>query len=83
VELIGVGPGGKFRHDVELAQQLSHHFARIFALADLVELREDAREAVLGSRDRALRVVLALALETFVMLLKFLSKEVRPARARA
>jgi hypothetical protein len=82
VESIGFSPGGEFRHDIELAQQLPHHFAGIITLAELLELREDSRKTVLGFRDGAFRVVLALAFQALVMSLNFLSVEIRAATAQ-
>src|SRR6187399_1925197 len=38
MELIGVGPGGEFRHEVELLKERGHHLTRIVALTELVEL---------------------------------------------
>ena len=75
VQRAGLGPLGEFGHGVELAKELAHDFAGIIALAELLELAHDARERVLGARDRAFGVVLTLLLEALVMSEKFFAEK--------
>ena len=56
MQLIRFGPNGKLRDEIELTQQLPNHFARIFALAQLLEPFEDAGQRFLRLRDRHFRV---------------------------
>ena len=82
VKLSGFGPGGEFRDDVELAEQLANKLAGILALTQLLELLEDASERFLGLGNRPFRVVLALAFKALVMLAELLAKELREALTR-
>lgn len=79
VKLLGIGPGRKPGDDIESTQEITHHLAGVFPLAELLELPEDAREGVLGLGERMLGVVLPLSLETPMMLEKFLAEEIRKA----
>lgn len=71
----GFGPFREFRYSVELAKELADNFAGIIALAELLELTHDARERVLGARNRAFGVVLTLLLEALMMSEKFFAEE--------
>ena len=74
--LLRIGPGGKLRDDVELAEQIAHHLMRIVSHAEVVELIEHLGDRVVGVGNGALGVVLALLRETFTMLKEFLTIEV-------
>lgn len=74
-------PRGKVRHDVELAKQLAHHLTGIVATAELLELRHDARQRVLGLPDGRLRVILALLFEASGVFRELLAEELREALA--
>ena len=76
MELTGVGPGRKPGDTIEFAEELANHLAGIFALADLLDLRHQPGKRVFGLRDRNLGVILALTLETGVVLVELLTEEV-------
>lgn len=71
------GPGRKLGHGVYLPEEAADDFTGILALTQAFNLRHRARERVFGLGDGHVRVVLALLLETLVMLEKFLAKELR------
>jgi hypothetical protein len=76
MELIGVGPGRELGNKVELSKELTHHLTGIGSLAQRVEPIDDARDCVLGLRNRGVRVVLALPFQALLMFEKFFTKEV-------
>jgi hypothetical protein len=80
MELIGIGPGGEFRDEVELAKQRRHHLAGIIALAELIELPEKSGEGLFDLGDGDFGVVLAVTFETGVMFQELLAEEIREAR---
>jgi hypothetical protein len=75
------GPGGELRDEVNLAEELAHLLAGIFALAEHVQSAHDASESVFHLTDGDLRVVLALAFETTMVLEELLPKELRKTLA--
>ena len=79
MKLSGFGPGGKLRHDVELAEKLANQFAGVFPLAQLLHLLENARQRVLGLRDRDFGVVLALSLEALMVLAELFTEKLNHA----
>lgn len=81
MELSGIGPGGKLRDEIELSQQLAHHLTGVIALAQLFDLTHDARQRVFRLGNGRVRVVLALALETRMMLAQLLSEVISEALA--
>lgn len=81
MKLSGFGPGGEFRHDVELAKKLADQLTGILALTKLLHLLEDPRKRVFRLRDRHGGVVLALSLQTLMMLSEFFAKKLDHALA--
>ena len=67
MNLMGFGPGGKFRDDVDSAKELTDHLTGIVALTENVEVGEKALKRVLGLRDGDVRVVLALTFQASMM----------------
>jgi hypothetical protein len=76
MELIGVGPGGKLGDKVELSKELAHHLTGVVSLTQRIEPVDDARNGVLGLRDRGVRVVLTLAFQALLMFEELFAKEV-------
>lgn len=68
MELTGIGPGGEFGDEIEFSEQFTHHLTGILPLTQLLELTHDARERILGLRDRDIRVILALPFEARMVL---------------
>ena len=83
MQLTGFSPGGEFGDDVELAEELTDDLAGVFALTELLHLLEDSGERILGLRDRAFRVVLALEFETLMMFEELFAEELSQAVARS
>lgn len=81
MKLAGFGPGRELGDQVEFAKQLTHHLTRVITLAELFELLHDARERLLGLRDRTVGVVLALTFETLMMFEELLPEEIRETLA--
>lgn len=79
MELVWVGPSGQLGDEIEFLQELTDHAAGVLALAELFELRHDARERVFGLGDRDVRVVLALALQARMVFQKFFTVEIGEA----
>ena len=75
MKLSGFGPEGEFRHDVELAKELTDQLTGVFALTELLHLLEDFRERVFRLGDCHGGVVLALSFQTLVMFSKFFAVE--------
>ena len=63
-----LGPRRQIGHRIDLPQQLRHQLTRIVALAELIELTEDALQGVFGLRDGQFGEVLALRFEALVVL---------------
>ena len=82
MELTGLGPNRKLGNQVELTQEFADHLAGVIALAELFKLRKDPIERFFGLADGDVRVVLALAFETRVMLQEFFPVKGRKALAR-
>ena len=82
MELTGIGPSRELGDEIEFSKKFAHHLTGIFALTQLLELFHDPRQSVFGLADRAVRVVLALALEARVVFAEFLSEKVRQTLAR-
>jgi len=76
VEFVGFGPGGELGDKVELSEELAHHLTGIIALTQHFQPVDDARNGVFGLGNRRVRVVLALALETLLMLEKLFAVEI-------
>jgi hypothetical protein len=79
VKLMGIGPGGKLRDDVEPAKQLAEHLSRIVALADDVEVGEEPLERVLRLADGPVGVVLPLPFEASMMFQQLFAIELAEA----
>ena len=75
MKLSGFGPEGEFRHDVELAKELTDQLTRIVALTELLHLLENLRQRVFRLRDGHGGVVLALSFQTLVMFSEFFAVE--------
>jgi len=82
MKLTRLGPDGELGDQIELAEQLAHHLTGVIALAQLLELLHDARQGLFRLRDRAIGVILALPLETLMMLEELLPEELRETLAR-
>ena len=81
MQVLRFGPSRKFRHGVELSKEPVHELAGIVALAKLVELAHDPRQRFFGLGDGDVRVILALLLETAMMLEKFFAEKICEAAA--
>jgi len=81
MKLTGVGPSGELGDQIELAEQLAHHLARIVALTELLELPHDARERFLSLQNRDLGVVLPLSFEALMMFEELFPEKIGEARA--
>ena len=81
VQVLRFGPSRELGDGVKLSEQPVHELAGIVALAELVELAHDPRQRFFGLGNGDVRVVLALLLETAVMLEKFFAEKVCEAGA--
>jgi len=72
---MGVRPGRKPRHEVELAQKLGDHLVSIRLGRQAIHLRNDPHESGLDALNRLRRVVLALRLEAAMVLDEFFAVE--------
>jgi len=82
MKLTGFGPLGKLGHDVELSKQLTEGLTRIVAFAQRFHLFKNSRQRVLGLVNRPRRVILALTLQTLMMLEKFFAVKLSETSAR-
>jgi hypothetical protein len=73
--LLRFRPSGKLGDDVELAEELAHHLAGVVSLAEDIEVGHDALDRLFGLGNRAIGVVLPLALETSTVFQKLFPKE--------
>lgn len=60
----GIRPRGEPGHEIELSEDVAHNAIGFAIGAELIELGHDFAERGLDIADRALRVVLALSIET-------------------
>ena len=67
MNLMGLGPGGKLRDDVDPAKKLADHLTGIIALAECVEVGEEELQRVFRLRDGDVRVVLPLTFQASMM----------------
>jgi hypothetical protein len=81
MEMPGFGVCGEVGDEVELPKQLFDDLAGVIALAEMIDLRHHAGEHAFGLLDGGIGKILALLLETPVMLREFLAKEGREALA--
>jgi hypothetical protein len=81
MNVLGFSPSGELGDKVELPEQLPHHLTGIVAPTEGVEVGHDPLDGVLGLRDGDIRVVLALTLQTPVMLEELFAEEVRQTLA--
>ena len=70
-----IGPGGTPGHEIELPENVADDLIGFVLFAQLIELRHDLRERPLDVADGALRVILALCVETALATYEFLSVE--------
>jgi len=81
VKFIGFSPGGELGDKVELSKELAHHLTGIIALTQHFQAFDNASDRVFCLCNRRVGVVLAVALETPVMLEKFFPVEIGEALA--
>jgi hypothetical protein len=77
VDVSGIGPGGKAGHRFELLKEPTHDLVGIGGGAQAIELRHHRRQRALDFTDRALRVVLALRIQTALAFDELFSVEIR------
>jgi hypothetical protein len=75
MDLMGLGPGGKLRDDVDSAKEIADHLAGIVALTENIEVGEQPLQRVFGLRNGDVRVVLALTFQASMMFEQLFSVE--------
>ena len=83
MDVLGIGPRGETRHDIELPEQATHNEVGIVLGTELFQAGHDAGQGALHLGDHLLRIELTLTPETLLMLEELFAVEIGEERWQA